>query len=158
MVTKSKLSVVQNKHYYLSGNFSITGKARVCIKRYLQIKEDDDFKKLGKEIIINQFKNQNMRYSENNIKSILEKFKVNNIEELFKLIEVEIFNENYFINVSRKKILKQNDKIIILDQVKENKGIKTRPLIVKGLMPGMSIYLRELLQSYAQATRQLHTL
>ena len=37
---------------------SITGKARACIKRYLHIKEDEDFKKLGKEILINHFKNQ----------------------------------------------------------------------------------------------------
>ncbi len=123
-------------------NFSITGKARVCIKRYLQIKEDDDFKKLGKEIIINQFKNQNMRYSENNIKSILDKFKVNNVEELFKLIGNGKISPMKVISsmFPEKKFLKQNDKIIIFNQVKEKQKNKTRPLIVKGLTPGMSIH------------------
>ena len=97
-----------------------------------------------------------MRYSENNIKSILEKFKVNNIEELFKLIGSgkDFTNENYFINVSE-KILKQNDKIIILDQVKEKQRNKTRPLIVKGLTPGMSIHFANYFAILYQATRQL---
>ena len=33
-------------------------------------------KKLGKEILINHFKNQGMRYSETNVKNILDKFKL----------------------------------------------------------------------------------
>ena len=48
---------------------SITGKAKACIKRYILIKEEEDFKKLGKEILINHFKNEKIRYSETNINS-----------------------------------------------------------------------------------------
>ena len=67
-------------------DLTITGKARACIKRFLHIKEDDDFKKLGKEILINQLKNQKIRYSERNIKTVIDKLNIKNIDELFKSI------------------------------------------------------------------------
>ena len=65
---------------------SITGKARACIKRYLHIKEDDEFKKLGKEIIVNEFKIQKIRFSEESVKTVLGNF---------KLIFIFCFNQIY---------------------------------------------------------------
>ena len=62
---------------------SITGKARACIKRYLHIKEDEELKKLGKEIIIHQFKNQKIRLSEERVKTILDNFNLKTSDELF---------------------------------------------------------------------------
>ncbi len=123
-------------------NLSITGKARACIKRFLQIKEDDDFKKLGKEILINQFKSQKMRYSERNVKTILEKFKIKDIDDLFKAIgngqisPVKIISSMF----PEKKLLNKNDKIILLNKIREKKELTNLPLNLKGLTPGMSIH------------------
>ena len=69
-------------------DLSITGKAKACIKRYILIKEEEDFKKLGKEILINHFKNEKIRYSETNINNVLNNFKLKKIDELYKLIEL----------------------------------------------------------------------
>ncbi len=123
-------------------DLSITGKARACIKRFLHIKEDEDFKKLGKEILMNHFKNQSMRYSERNIKNILEKLNVKNIEDLFK----EIGNGNILPNkiissmFPEKKQLKEDDKIVLLNKIREKKEFPDLPLSLKGLTPGMSIH------------------
>ena len=123
-------------------DLSITGKARACIKRFLHIKEDEDFKKLGKEILINHFKNQNMRYSERNVKNILEKFKVKNIDDLFKeigsgkILPVKIISSMF----PEKKLLKEDDKIVLLNKIREKKNHSDLPLILKGLTPGMSIH------------------
>ena len=57
----------------------------------ISIKEDEDFKKLGKEILINHFKNQGMRYSETNVKNILDKFKLKELDNLYKFMDVEDF-------------------------------------------------------------------
>ena len=67
------------------GSFN-TGKAKACIKRYILVKEEEDFKKLGKEILINHFKNEKIRYSERNINNVLNNFNLNKMDELFKLI------------------------------------------------------------------------
>ena len=52
-------------------------------KRFLHAKEDDELKKLGKEILTNQFKNEKIRFSERNLKNILDSFKFKNVDELF---------------------------------------------------------------------------
>ena len=107
-------------------DLSITGKARACIKRFLHIKEDEDFKKLGKEILINHFKNQNMRYSERNVKNVLEKFKVKNIDDLFKeigsgkILPVKIISSMF----PEKKLLKEDDKIVLLNKIREKKSLR----------------------------------
>ncbi|MEE2695448.1 MAG: bifunctional (p)ppGpp synthetase/guanosine-3',5'-bis(diphosphate) 3'-pyrophosphohydrolase [Pseudomonadota bacterium] len=123
-------------------NLSITGKARACIKRFLHNKEDDDFRKLGKEILINQFKNQNIRYSERNIKSILDKFKFRDMDHLFKAIgsgkisPIKIISSMF----PEKKLLKETDNIILFNKIREQKERSKLPLILKGLTPGMSMH------------------
>ncbi len=123
-------------------NLSITGKARACIKRFLHVKEDEDFKKLGKEILINQFKNQKIRYSDENIKSVLDKFKFKNIEDLFKAIGSGKISALKIISsmFPEKKFLLKNNKVVLFNKIREEKEKKELPIILKGLTPGMSIH------------------
>ena len=123
-------------------DLSITGKARAFIKRFVHNKEEDDFKKLGKEILINKFKNEKIRYSEKNIKTILDKFNLKTIDELF----LEIGNGNFssskiiFSMFPEKNIVQKNDKIILLNEVKEKREKLKSPLLLKGLISGMSVH------------------
>ena len=122
-------------------DLSITGKARAYIKKFLQIKEDEDFKKLGKEILVNQFKIQKMRYSERNIKTVLDKLKIKNLDDLYKAIgNGKISSEKIISSMfPEKKLLKNDDKIILFNKIRDQKE-NNRPLTLKGLTPGMSIH------------------
>ncbi len=122
-------------------DLSITGKARAYIKKFLQIKEDDDFKKLGKEILVNQFKIQKMRYSERNIKTVLDKLKIKNLDGLYKAIgNGKISSEKIISSMfPEKKLLNKDDKIILFNKLRDQKE-NNRPVILKGLTPGMSIH------------------
>ena len=84
---------------------TIIGKAKACIKRFLHAKEDDELKQLGREILTNQFKNEKIRFSERNLKSVLDKFELKKIDELFlKIGKGEPSpNYNYFVIISRKR-------------------------------------------------------
>ena len=122
-------------------DLSITGKARAYIKKFLQIKEDEDFKKLGKEILVNQFKIQKMRYSERNIKTVLDKLKIKNLDDLYKAIgNGKIPSEKIISSMfPEKKLLRKDDKIILFNKLRDQKE-NNRPLVLKGLTPGMSIH------------------
>ena len=122
-------------------DLSITGKARAYIKKFLQIKEDEDFKKLGKEILVNQFKIQKMRYSERNIKTVLDKLKIKNLDDLYKAIgNGKISSEKIISSMfPEKKLLKNDDKIILFNKIRDQKE-NNRPVTLKGLTPGMSIH------------------
>ena len=104
-------------------DLSITGKAKACIKRYILIKEEEDFKKLGKEILINHFKNEKIRYSETNINNVLNNFKLKKIDELYKLIGNGTILPSKIISslFPEKKLLENNEKVILLNKVKEKK-------------------------------------
>ena len=99
---------------------SITGKARAFIKRYLHNIEYDDFKKLGKEILANEFKNEKIRYSEKSIRSILEKFNFSDIDELFIAVGCGNISASKIIisMFPEKKAIQGNEKIVLLNQVK----------------------------------------
>ena len=123
-------------------DLSITGKAKACIKRYILIKEEEDFKKLGKEILINHFKNEKIRYSETNINNVLNNFKLKKIDELYKLIGNGTILPSKIISslFPEKKLLENNEKVILLNKVKEKKEDLKSSIQLSGLTPGMSIH------------------
>ena len=96
-------------------NCQLLVKLEHCIKRYLHIKEDEELKKLGKEIIVNQFKNQNVRFSEERIKIIVDNFKLKNSDELFlKIGKGDLVPSKIIFSLfPEKSIVKSNDKIIL---------------------------------------------
>ena len=81
------------------------------------------FQKLGKEILINHFKNEKIRYSETNINNILNNFKLKKIDELYKLIGNGTILPSKIISslFPEKKLLENNEKVILLNKVKEKK-------------------------------------
>ena len=107
---------------------SITGKARAFIKRYLHNIEYDDFKKLGKEILANEFKNEKIRYSEKSVKSILEKFNFSDIDELFIAVGCGNISASKIIisMFPEKKAIQGNEKIVYLIKLKKKKKLNPR--------------------------------
>ena len=118
---------------------SITGKAQACIKRFLHAKEDDELKKLGKEILTNQFKNEKIRFSERNLKNILDSFKLKNVDELFlKIGRGELPPFKIILSLfPEKEVIKSNKNIVLLNQIKEK---RKSSILLKGLTPGMSVH------------------
>ena len=120
-------------------DLSITGKAQACIKRFLHAKEDDELKKLGKEILTNQFKNEKIRFSERNLKNILDSFKLKNVDELFlKIGRGELPPFKIILSLfPEKEVIKSNKNIVLLNQIKEK---RKSSILLKGLTPGMSVH------------------
>ena len=120
-------------------DLSITGKAQACIKRFLHAKEDDELKKLGKEILTNQFKNEKIRFSERNLKNILDSFKFKNVDDLFlKIGRGELPPFKIILSLfPEREVIKSNNNIVLLNQIKEK---RESSILLKGLTPGMSVH------------------
>ncbi len=120
-------------------DLSITGKAQACIKRFLHAKEDDELKKLGKEILTNQFKSEKIRFSERNLKNILDSFKLKNVDELFlKIGRGELPPFKIILSLfPEREVIKSNNNIVLLNQIKEK---RESSILLKGLTPGMSVH------------------
>ena len=120
-------------------DLSITGKAQACIKRFLHAKEDDELKKLGKEILTNQFKNEKIRFSERNLKNILDSFKFKNVDDLFlKIGRGELPPFKIILSLfPEREVIKSNNNIVLLNQIKDK---RESSILLKGLTPGMSVH------------------
>ncbi len=123
-------------------NLSITGKAKACIKRFIHIKEDDEFRTLGKDILKNTFKVENIVFNEKNLLPILEKLNINSIKNLyFKIGTGHVLPSEVILSMfPEKKLIKENKKIILFNKIKEKKEKKTTSIMLEGLTPGMSIH------------------
>ena len=75
-----------------------------------------------------------MRYSETNIKNILDKFKIKDLDNLYKFIGCgKILPNKIVSSMFPEKKLKKNDKIVIFNTLKEKNRSDDFPLIVHGL-------------------------
>ena len=122
-------------------NLSITGKAKACIKRFINLKEDEEFRKLGKNILKNTFKNERILFNEKSLSSIFEKLNVNSNEKLYfeigtgNIIPSDVISAMF----PEKKIISRSNKIILFNKLKTKKE-KKPSIMLKGLTPGMSIH------------------
>ena len=123
-------------------SLSSTGKAKACIKRFIHNKEDDEFVKLGKKMLINAFKVEGISFNEKFLISIFEDFKVSSVKNLYlKIGQGHVLAAEIIVALfPEKKLIKQSKKIILLNQVKERREIKKSSILLKGLTPGMTIH------------------
>ncbi len=123
-------------------NLSSTGKAKACIKRFIHNKEDDEFVKLGKKMLLNSFKIESISFNEKILISILDDFKVSSVKNLYlKIGQGDVLTSDIIIAIfPEKKLIKQSKKIILLNQVKKRREIKKSSILLKGLTPGMTIH------------------
>ena len=123
-------------------NLSITGKAKACIKRFINLKEDEEFRKLGKNILKYTFKNEKIPFSEKSLSSIFEKLNTKSHDNLYfeigtgNIIPSEVISAMY----PEKKIINKSKKIVLFNKLRTKKEKKKSSIMLKGLTPGMSIH------------------
>ena len=113
--------------------FAVTSKVKSHLRRFMRSKKMDEHISFGKEILLNQFKKENIEFSENAIDNVLNDFNCKNIDNLYEQIgsgsiTAMVVLKKIFPELNFSKKMKKNDF--------ENQSIK-----LKGLTIGMSYNL-----------------
>ena len=79
--------------------FAVTSKVKSQLRRFMRSKKIEEHIVFGKEILLNQFKKENIEFTENAVDNILNEFNCKKIDQLYELNRIRI---NYFVSCFKK--------------------------------------------------------
>ena len=124
--------------------FVITGKARSHIRKRIRIDSNEEYAKLGKEILTKVFINSGYELNEKKLVDAYKKFNLESEDELFILIGNGNFTAKQVINTIYPSSLRniEKDKVKVdLDDKDSNEVNKSIP--IKGLTAGIAVHMSE---------------
>ena len=123
----------QSQPSLLWEGFVVTNKVRSQLRRFMKSKKINEHITFGKQILLNQFKKENIEFTESAIKNVLSLFNCNNLDNLYQLIGSGSITSTAVL----KKIFPE---LKISSRKKKNININ-QPIKLKGLTVGMSYNL-----------------
>ena len=113
--------------------FAVTSKVKSQLRKFVRSKKIDEHISFGKEIMMNQFKNEKIEFSESAVESILKQFNCRSKENLYELI-----GAGSITSMSVLKKIYPELKFSLKKKKNENEKQKIK---LKGLTMGMSYNL-----------------
>ena len=117
-------------------NYTVTGKARSYINKFIRKNDRNEFIKLGRSILENNFILQNKQFHDKLIDPILKKLDYKSRRSLYFSLGKSEINSDEVLNILLPKKVNTN-KIINLNNRKD------RGISIKGLKPGVAIHMGE---------------
>jgi guanosine-3',5'-bis(diphosphate) 3'-pyrophosphohydrolase len=112
--------------------FVVTGKARAAIRRFIKKTHKKEFISLGKKLLQKAFLKEDIPFSEEILKYIVQKFKTPTLEDLFFIVgEGKI--------TTRSIIQSLEDKVTLAAQDVHRNSTNISPIVIKNMIPGMAI-------------------
>ena len=113
--------------------FVVTSKVKSQLRRFMRSKKIEEHIVFGKEILLNQFKKENIEFTENTVDNILYEFNCKKIDQLYELIGSG--------SITSLAVIKKIFPELKITYKKSNKFNKNQPIKLKGLTMGMSYHL-----------------
>ena len=117
-------------------NYTVTGKARSYINKFIRKNDRNEFIKLGRSILENNFILQNKQFHDKLIDPILKQLDYKSRRSLYFALGKSEINSDEVLNILLPKKVNTN-KIINLNNRKD------RGISIKGLKPGVAIHMGE---------------
>ncbi len=130
--------------------FSVTGKAKSHIRRYIRQQQRDQYMELGRAMVVKVFKQEGFDFAEKMLSGLTGKFKVDAIEDVItgvgqgNIVARDVFKAVFPDHKSDQQQSQDdfiNNKIPNVEQFNKAKKInKNAPMPIKGLIPGMAVH------------------
>jgi GTP pyrophosphokinase len=149
LVNGDQVEITTSKSQTPSPNwerFVVTGKAKSRIRRFMRMKQRDEYMELGKKLLEKKLRQEGFDFNEKHFNGdLIRSFKVDNLEDLLtgigsgNVTATDVFQA---LHPDHKPV--QQQKVELKDFVtaqpeKKSKG-KAAPMPIKGLIPGMALH------------------
>ena len=113
--------------------FAVTNKVKSRIRKFMRSQKRDEYLKLGKDILLTTFKNEDINFNDKILNEILKKYNCKNVDDIYELVGAGTFTAPSIIkSIYPEFKFKKN-------RIKHEKNINQIKL--KGLTPGMAYHL-----------------
>ena len=113
--------------------FAVTSKVKSQLRKFIRSKKIDEHISFGKEILVNQFKKENIEFTESAIDKILGEFNCKKRNNLYELI-----GSGSITSIS---VLKKIFPELKFSLINKKSRVANQPIKLKGLTMGMSYHL-----------------
>ena len=122
--------------------FAVTGKARMCIRRFVRSKQHGQYVQLGKAIFNRKLKKEGVDLSEKRLEEICKSFHCDSANELYAALgEVRYTVEEIFkMAFPGKAFRTRAGNVIPISWRKRKKKSGETPIPIRGLIPGMAVH------------------
>lgn len=127
--------------------FIVTGKARAAIRRFVRLKEREQYMELGRAMLDRAFHQEDYEYSAKAVKGVLKVFGMESVEDLLAQVGAGHIPDRDVVEAvypgTKKKKQRGFGKIIPIGRARKAKKIASKkgPAIpIKGLIPGMALH------------------
>ncbi len=127
-------------------NFVVTGKARSCIRRYIRVRQRQEFIDLGRSILSQTFASENQDFSEKALESVLETFACDGLDDLYVAIgSGELMSMQVLVamipdhKIAHMDSHKDGKNSVVLAETSHDQG-SIDAVLVRGLTPGIAVH------------------
>jgi GTP pyrophosphokinase len=123
--------------------FVVTGKARARVRRFIRIKEREQYVQLGRAILERAFRDEGYEYSTKALSGVIKVFKADSVESLCADVGAGLHTGRGVIEAVFPAIRKKHkdEKIVPLARARSRKAAnKGAAIPIKGLIPGMAVH------------------
>lgn len=122
--------------------FALTGKARMCIRRFVRSKERDQYMQLGKAILERTAQNEKVDLGETRLKDVIKSFHCASTDDLYAVLGKGRYTaEEIFKAVFPGKSFRiRAQNVFASVRRKSKKKAGENPIPIRGLIPGMAVH------------------
>ncbi|MEX0921187.1 MAG: bifunctional (p)ppGpp synthetase/guanosine-3',5'-bis(diphosphate) 3'-pyrophosphohydrolase [Rhodovibrionaceae bacterium] len=128
-------------------NFVITGKAKACIRRFIRIKEREQYAQLGRNMTEKVFRQDGYDLTEKAVAGVLKKFKMESNPDLYASVGQGIIaaRDVLYAVYPGAKVSEKAQKIVPIARARAKSKAKTAgtAIPIKGLIPGMAVHFAQ---------------
>ncbi len=123
-------------------NFVVTGKARSCIRRYIRVREREEFIGLGRSILPQIFASRNQIFSENALEPALKTLELDSLDDLYAAIGSGELTSSQVLAVifpdHQPAPMDDGDTVLLSKRSDDQRPVDA--VLIRGLTSGVSIH------------------
>lgn len=130
--------------------FAATGKARACIRRFVRLKQREEYAQVGRQLLQKVFRQEGYDFTEKALEGVLKTLRASHPDDVYANVGAGLTSAREVFNTifpgHRAAQLQQQQKdadsnVVPIGRARRGQGkVKDQPLAIRGLIPGMAVH------------------